>query len=225
MSREETIFGDAWPYSKAKTSLLRSASIVMRENGPRSATLKNIAGKAGVTEPAIFRHFDGVEGVFMSLFSVVELYFNRFAEFYKSDELVGLDRLESAYMSILSTLKSNVDFSYILVQPDPIFRQYAALRDQLAELRARDKASVVECIKEAKSKKQLQAGIDVESFAMSVVGSTMLLLQAWINNVDSFDLMKEGKKLWNGLKVMVADPNATPVVKSKPKAKSAAKKS
>lgn len=223
MSREETIFGDDWPYSKAKTALLRAAALVMREDGPRSATLKNIAGKAGVTEPAIFRHFDGVEGVFMSLFNVVELYFGHFDGLYSSAELVGLDRLEAAYLSILVTLKENEDFSYILVQPDPIFRQYPKLKQRLVELRMRDKASVVDCVKEARSKKQLLPTTDVETLAMSLVGATMILLQAWINDVNGIDLVKEGKKLWNNLKTMAADPNAAPVTKGK--AKPAKKKS
>lgn len=224
MSREETIFGEDWPYSKAKTTLLRASALVMREDGPRSATLKNIAGKAGVTEPAIFRHFDGVEGVFMSLFNVVELYFGYFNGLYASDELVGLDRLEAAYMSILGLLKENEDFSYILVQPDPIFRQYPKLRQRLTELRLRDRASVIDCVKEAKSKKQLLPTTDVETFAVSLVGSTMILLQTWINDVNAFDLLKEGKKLWNNLKTMAADPNAAPVTKAKPKTKPTKKK-
>lgn len=217
MSREETIFGDDWPYSKAKTALLRAAALVMREDGPRSATLKNIAGKAGVTEPAIFRHFDGVEGVFLSLFNVVELYHGHFDGLYDSAELVGIDRLEAAYMEILETLKDNADFSYILVQPDPIFRQYPKLKQRLAELRMRDKASVMDCIKEARLKKQLLPTTDVETFSMSLVGATMILLQTWTNNVDAFDLVKEGKKLWNNLKAMAVDPNAAPASKSKPK--------
>ncbi|OHD79445.1 MAG: hypothetical protein A3J97_12565 [Spirochaetes bacterium RIFOXYC1_FULL_54_7] len=218
MSREETIFGDDWPYSKAKTALLRAAALVMREDGPRSATLKNIAGKAGVTEPAIFRHFDGVEGVFMSLFNVVELYFGHFDGLYSSAELVGLDRLEVAYLAILKILKENEDFSYILVQPDPIFRQYPKLKQRLVELRMRDKAKVVDCIKEAKSKKQLLPTTDVEAFSMSLVGATMILMQTWVNDVNAIDLVKEGKKLWNNLKTMAADPNAAPVTKGKAKA-------
>ena len=154
----------------------------------------------------------------MSLFNVVELYFGHFDGLYTSDELVGIDRLEAAYLSILETLKDNPDFSYILVQPDPIFRQYPKLKQRLAELRMRDKVSVVDCIKEAKSKKQLLPTTDVETFSMSLVGATMILLQAWINDVDAMDLLKEGKKLWNNLKVMAVDPNAAPVTKSKPKA-------
>ena len=121
MSREDTIFGDDWPYSKAKSALLRSAAVVMRERGPLSATPQNIAAKAGVTEPAIFRHFDGVDGVFLSLHTVAELFYGHFAGSFKDDERVGLDRLEAGFERILATLRDNADFAYIIARPDPIF--------------------------------------------------------------------------------------------------------
>ena len=70
----------AWPYSKAKTAVLAAASAVIREEGPRAATLKNIATRAGITEPAIFRHFEGVDGLFGGLFSAYERVYERSAE-------------------------------------------------------------------------------------------------------------------------------------------------
>jgi len=215
MSKEETIFGDDWPYSKAKSSLLRSAAIVMREEGPRAATLKNIAAKAGVTEPAIFRHFDGVDGMFQSLFDVVEMFFDLFQLYYKEAGHVGLDRFENAYFKILAALKENVDFCYLLTQPDAIFRQYPKLRQRLAELKARDKDSVVACIKEAKSKGQLVAGADAETVAMSVVGATLLAINSWVADVGASDIVKEGKRVWNGVRALVSNPDWKPAAKAK----------
>lgn len=214
MSREETIFGDRWPYSKAKSVLLRSASQVMREGGPRAATLKNIAGKAGVTEPAIFRHFDGVDGVFQSLFNVVELFFNEFQSYYRTEGLVGLDRLESAYLKIFSTIKENEDFCYLLVQPGPIFSQYEKFRDRLIDLKARDKQSVIECMKEAKAKGQLLPGVDTGAAAMALTGASLLVLQTWTDNPDSLDPIKEGKKIWSGIRMLIQNPDAPKAVKS-----------
>lgn len=216
MSKEETIFGDDWPYSKAKSALLRSAAIVMREEGPRAATLKNIASKAGVTEPAIFRHFDGVDGLFQSLFDVVELFFDKFQQYYKSAEFAGLERFENAYYQILAVLKDNADFSYLITQPDAIFRQYPKLRQRLADLKARDKDSVVACIKEAKAKGQLVNGADVEAVAMSVVGATILSINAWVMNNDAVDIVKEGRRVWTAVRTLVQNPSYKPPVRVQP---------
>ena len=127
MSKEETIFGDDWPYSKAKSSLLRSAAIVIREQGPRSATLKNVSARAGVTEPAIFRHFDGVDGMFESLHAVASLFYARFEACLAGEEPTGMDRLEAGVGRIFDALADNADFAYIVAKPDPVFRQYPKL--------------------------------------------------------------------------------------------------
>lgn len=204
MSREETIFGERWPFTKAKSSLLRASSQVMREGGPRAATLKNIAAKAGVTEPAIFRHFDGVDGLFESLFKVVELFFDEFQGYYKQDGLYGLDRLEAAYMDIVAGLKANEDFCYLVVHPDPIFSQYPKLKARLKELKERDKVAVMECIKEAKAKGQLLASVEPEAAAFALVGSALLVLQAWVADPKATDPLKACRKLWGDLRAAIA---------------------
>lgn len=211
MGKEKTIFGDAWPYSKAKSALLRSAAIVMREQGPRAATLKNIAGKAGVTEPAIFRHFDGVDGMFQSMFEVVNLFFDLFQGFYASSDHVGLDRLENALMQSMAAMMENPDFCYLITQPDPIFRQYPELRDGLNSLKAKHLDNVVGCIKEAKLHGHLAPTADVNAAAMGVLGAMNLLGHSWASDHEKVDLMKEGKRVWSGLRTLIQHPDFKPV--------------
>jgi len=206
MSKEETIFGDDWPYSKAKSALLRSAAVVMRERGPRSATLKNIAGKAGVTEPAIFRHFDGVDGVFLSLFAVSELFYGKFVEGFKDTEYSGLDRLESSMDKIFAILKDYPDFAYIIAKPDPIYRQYPKLKAMVEKLDASMRAAVLDCLKEAKSAGQLIAAVEQESFATALIGALFQVMYAWLENVGGYDPRKEGKKIINALFALARKP-------------------
>lgn len=206
ISKEETIFGDDWPYSKAKSALLRSAAVVMRERGPRSATLKNIAGKAGVTEPAIFRHFDGVDGVFLSLFAVSELFYGKFVEGFKDTEYSGLDRLEASLDRIFAILKDYPDFAYIIAKPDPIYRQYPKLKSMVEKLDASMRVAVLDCLKEAKSAGQLVVNLEQEPFATALMGALFQVMYAWLENVSGYDPRKEGKKVINALFALARKP-------------------
>lgn len=200
-TKDETIFGDAWPYSKAKTSLLKAASIVIRERGPRAATLKNIAAKAGVTEPAIFRHFDGVDGLFESMFSASELFRRRFVQFFAEGGLSGLPNLESAVLSCLQTAKDHPEYASVMANPNQIFRQYQELVPKLEETDAALIQAAIRCFKEAKASGQLVAGADPESLATIAIGTLSHTLQLWSRNVDGYDPVKEGKK---SIKLLVA---------------------
>ncbi|PKL25007.1 MAG: hypothetical protein CVV47_06900 [Spirochaetae bacterium HGW-Spirochaetae-3] len=217
MSREETVFGDDWPYSKAKSALLRSAAVVMREQGPRSATLKNIAGNAGVTEPAIFRHFDGVDGVFQSLYTVTELFYGRFVAGFKDGEGKGLDRLESGVEKVFSILRDHPEFAYIIAKPDPVFRQSPKLKTKVAELNAALRAAIVDCLKEAKSAGQLVAGFELDPFATVSVGALFQIMYSWLEDVDGYDPRKDGKKTFNALCALARKPGEEPKA-AKPRA-------
>lgn len=222
MSREETIFGDDWPYSKAKSTLLRSAAIVIREKGPRSATLKNVAGLAGVTEPAIFRHFDGVDGVFQSMFVISELFYGKFVSYFDDRESTGLDRLDAATEKIFATLRDNPDFAYLIAKPDPVFRQYEKLRDKISGMDARLRAAVVDCLKEARSAGQLITAAEVEALATATLGVLFQVMYSWLEDVDGCDPRKEGRKAMALLFALCRKPGTeTKAPKPKPSRKKA----
>ncbi len=221
MSREETIFGDDWPYSKAKSALLRSAAVVIREQGPRSATLKNIAGNAGVTEPAIFRHFDGVDGVFQSLHAVAELFYGRFVASIRTGEGIGLDRLEAGVETMFAILKDHPEFAYIIAKPDPVFRQSPKLKTKVAELNAALRAAIADCLKEARAAGQLVQDVELEPFATAATGALFQVMYAWLEDVEGYDPRKDGKKVFAGICALARKPGAEPKA-VKPRAAKAA---
>lgn len=224
MNREDTIFGDDWPYSKAKSSILRSAASVMLETGPRSATLKNIASKAEVTEPAIFRHFEGVDGVFKALFNVVKLYYAKMAAQFEDDEYKGLDRLKLGTDRMTELMTQNASFAYILARPDPVFRQYEELHAGVAESDAVLKAAVASCVREAKSKGQLNAGVDVDTMIGAFVGIMFQSLFAWVENINGYDLQKEMRKNVQALAAFIRKPGTeVKIIKQKAAPKPAVK--
>lgn len=223
MSKEETIFGDDWPYSKAKSSLLRSASVVIREQGPRSATLKNIAGRAGVTEPAIFRHFDGVDGMFEALHAVSSLFYARFAASLAGDEPSGMDRLEAGVGRIFESLAANADYAYVVAMPDPVFRQYPKLKEKVAEMSAALGAGFADCTKAAKSDGSLRPGADPAALAAAALGLFYQILYAWLEDVDGYGLGKDGMKAFRAFLSIARNPDQPAPADSKAATKAPAK--
>ncbi|HOZ72236.1 MAG TPA: TetR/AcrR family transcriptional regulator [Spirochaetales bacterium] len=226
MSKEETIFGDDWPYSKAKSSLLRSAAIVIREQGPRSATLKNISGRAGVTEPAIFRHFDGVDGMFESLHAVAALFYARFTACLEGDEPTGMDRLEAGVSRIFDSLAANADFAYVVAKPDPIFRQYPRLKEKDAGMYASLAEAFTDCFKSAKADGSLLPGADPSALASAALGLFYQVLYAWVDDVEGYSLHRDGMKAFRAYLAIARNPGraASSGAKAPAKTKGAAKK-
>jgi AcrR family transcriptional regulator len=221
MTPEIMSFDPSWPYSKAKTAVLSAASAVVREEGPRAATLKNIATRAGITEPAIFRHFDGVDGLFGGLFSVYERLYGRSSEAY-SGEGRGLEKLRAASFAVVDTIAASRDFAYILVYARHVFRGYPELKAQVAANDAKDQERVLACINEGIKAGEVRTDIDPVSAAVSLIGGIYVTTVMWIESGFGFDLRVIYGDRWDDFERMVASkPSKSREVKAAVRERSA----
>lgn len=178
---------EEWPYSKAKTAVLSAASGVIRERGPRSATLKNIANRVGITEPAIFRHFDGVDGLFTGLFNTVELIYTWIGKGY-DDQLTGWERLKAAMIARIDLLADSRDLAYVVLYARQVFGGYPDLRERLNELDAADQANFLEGIRDAQERKDVRDDISAETLSTAFYGMATVSIASWIRSGFSFDV-------------------------------------
>jgi AcrR family transcriptional regulator len=199
-----------WPYTKAKTAVLTAAAAVIREEGPRAATLKNIASRAGITEPAIFRHFDGVDGLFSGLFDVFERIYQRFDQAYRA-EGKGLGRLRAATRSIVDSLAASQDFAYILIHARQVFREYPEFRERISELNAKDYKNAMSCIEEGVKAGEIRSDVDPATIAISLVGGIYTIAILWIESGYAFDLRQVCGERWDDVERLVsAKPSSRP---------------
>jgi AcrR family transcriptional regulator len=175
------------PYTDAKKAVLLAAAWVIRERGPRSATLKNIANRVKITEPAIFRHFEGVVGLFTELFHTVERIYARINQGFDA-ELSGWERLKPAMISMVDILADGNDLAYIILYARQVFGGYPDLRERLGELEAESQGRVLACIQESIERKEMRNDISPETVAAMLSGMANSTVAQWIVSGFSFDL-------------------------------------
>jgi len=203
MTPEIFITDPSWPYSKAKTAVLTAASAVIREDGPRAATLKNIATRAGITEPAIFRHFEGVDGLFDGLFSAYERVYERSAKAF-TVEGKGLSKLKEASLTLVENIAASHDFAYVLLFARHIFRGYPELKARVTANDAKDQAAVLACVNEGIKAGDIRSDIDPVSTASSLIGAIYVTAVLWIESGFGFDLKATFADRWDDFERMVA---------------------
>jgi AcrR family transcriptional regulator len=193
----------SWPYSKAKTAVLSAASAVLREEGPRASTLKNIANKAGITEPAIFRHFEGVDGLFAGLFSVYERIHERSASAF-SAEGKGLAKLRDASFALVGDIAASQDFAYVLLNARHIFREYPEFKAKIAENDSDDQGRFLACVNEGIKAGEVRSDMDPVSAAVLLIGSIFGTAEIWIESGFDFDLREIFGDRWDDFERMVS---------------------
>lgn len=187
MSSDQLLAADDWPYSKAKTAVLVAAASVIREMGPRSATLKNIAHRAGITEPAIFRHFDGVDGLFAGLFSILERFYAKVEEIYNATPPGMAGYLDST-VAILRLLSSNKDFAYLIFHAFQVFSGYEDLKAKTKELRKHDQRFGMAGLSQALERGELKPSLALETVGLGFMGIIHMSTLTWLYSEVSYDL-------------------------------------
>ncbi|MBP7095040.1 MAG: TetR/AcrR family transcriptional regulator [Spirochaetia bacterium] len=193
----------AWPYTKAKTALIRAAALVMSELGPRAATLKNVATRAGVTEPAIFRHFPGVDGIFAALCDTLELFHDRFDELL-AETPSGLRRFEHGIRGAFAILAASPDYAYLVLHADSVFREYPELMRRVAARRGRVLEAVEAAFEEARASGELKEGIESAHAAHLACGSFAFAALRWLDHAPSGDPLASADAVWTTLRKLLS---------------------
>ncbi len=196
------------PFSKAKSAVVRAASQAIREDGPRAATLKNVARRASITEPAIFRHFDGVEGLFAGLYHVAEAVSLQFENSF-DETLPPLHRLGRALRARIGELAADPDLAYLVAHPYEVFGSYAELRARVDVRAARERELAAACLAEARETGVFKAELSLETAEALIVGASWHLISQWAGVNGEFDLLSRFDTMWAEFLRMAA-PHAAP---------------
>lgn len=174
-------------YLKRRERLLISAIRLLDEAGLSGLTTRELAKREGISEPAVYRHFDGKTEVLLAIL-------DRFAEFdgimantvreNGMDPLVAIYHVSEAYAAYYAGYPeiSNVMFSLDFWKYDPVLEQRMqaifASRHELYRM----------LVEEAVRTGALSATTDVTALTDLVSGLVGLAVQQWKMSGQAYDL-------------------------------------
>jgi len=192
-----------WPYTKAKTALIRAAALVMSERGPRAATLKNVATRAGVTEPAIFRHFPGVDGIFVALCDTLELFHDRF-DALLAEKPSGLARFEHGVRGAVAIISASPEYAYLVLHAESVFREYPELMRRVTDRRQRAMEAAEAAFEEARAAGELKEGLESAHAAHLACGGFAFAALRWLEHAPFDDLVASVEAVWATLRKLLS---------------------
>lgn len=184
-----------------REQIVAQAVELMASGGIQSVTLKNLAAAIGVSEPALYRHFENKQAILLGILDAFEavscavlshldpssaalgqlrlFVFDRFARFQASPSLGRLMFAEAAF------------------EFDP------QLSARLLQIMHRHRDVLLRVIEEGQSRHELRSDIAAKELFRIVIGATRLIIQQWILSGQRFDLVSEGESLWNALEQLL----------------------
>ncbi len=188
--------------TERQKEIISSALEIISEAGIQGFTIKSLAAKIGISEPAIYRHYnskiailiailddfksrsyimfsDAAQGSESSIHKIVMLFENHFREFAEMPTL------------------SSVIFS------EEIFRNDESLKLMIGDVIQQNHAILMQIITKGQQNGEIRVDIEAQQLSVMIMGSLRLFIKKWQLLDYSFDLQKEGAKIIQMIKLLI----------------------
>ncbi|KXB07436.1 hypothetical protein AKJ51_01235 [candidate division MSBL1 archaeon SCGC-AAA382A20] len=172
--------------------ILKTALRIIHERGYKDLTVRNIADRIEISEPAIYRHFDNKEEIIRNLAKMVfeENYLVLDREEYEN----SYELLREILHRQFERLEENPYITAVLFQSE-IFREYPEVERLFIEHRREKKDYLEKIVKKGQEKGHFSNDVDAETFALLFMGGVRMSALEWRNEEFSYSLTEEAGRI------------------------------
>jgi len=188
--------------TERQQEILEHAITIISEKGIQGLTMKNLSKRLGISEPAIYRHYDNKIEILLSL---LDYFTNSTSGIFNDQSLSHLDaveRLKIIFNKHIEALEHTPALVAVIFSEE-IFRNEAILSNKVKLIMERNAASIAAIIEEGKQKGELDLSIDTQQLTTIFMGSLRLLVKRWQMCNFDFNLKQEGDALFGTLNQLV----------------------
>ena len=180
--------------TERQKEIVEASLELIARKGIQGLTIKNLAKTIGISEPAIYRHFESKTAILMSLL-------NNFIEMARflsglmdTSEGTAVEKIGFMFTKMLRLFSENPPMVSVIFSEE-IFKNDELLKNRIVEILNLHTQTIEKIILKGKLEKNVRADIDVESLTLLAMGSLRLLVKKWDLNQGNFNLNTEGDKL------------------------------
>jgi AcrR family transcriptional regulator len=178
-----------------QNEIVDTALELIADHGIQKLTIKNIARGIGVTEPAIYRHFNGKSAI---LSSVLDSFEEISKSVLESDKIVDsspLESIEAFLVDRYDRFSKNSKLAKVMFSEE-LFLGDAELSARMLRIMHSHKERMHGVITHGQKSREIRGDIDSLSIFRTIFGAMRLLVKQWCLSGCAFDLKEEGVRLW-----------------------------
>ena len=176
---------------------------IISKKGIQNLTIKNLSKKIGFSEPAIYRHFESKMEILLTILSMFENKMRKFNTLINSDKNSSLKQLNSIYKNHFSNFSKNPVLASVIFSEE-IFQDDKRLSEKIYSIMDFNFEFILSIIKSGQRNGEIRLDIGAEQLVLIIMGSLRLIVKKWTLSDHSFNLKKDGEKLWKSINTMLS---------------------
>lgn len=190
-------------YTQRQQEIIDTAIAIIAEGGVQDLTVKNIAGRIGISEPALYRHFE-------NKLAILEAIMDHFSTWSRStmDEIAGsslspVNKVRELFRRYTQYFSSSPATSAVLFSEE-IFRYESSLASSMMSIMTNAEKTIRSIVEDGVSRSAFRRDVPVEHLILTILGALRLLVTRWRMQLYRFNLDEEGLRTAESIIAMIS---------------------
>ena len=175
---------------------------IIAEKGIQQLTMKNISKSMGISEPAIYRHFDDKMNILLTILSHFEKNSYLISSKIISNITSAIKQIESFFTNHFKQFAANPALAAVIFSEE-IFQNDKRLAEQVTTIMQLNQNMIIKIIETGQQNNEIRKDIPKDQLSLIIMGALRLIVAKWRLSKYSFDLEQEGGKLWNSIEKII----------------------
>ncbi len=193
-------------FNERQLQIINSAIMLIGEQGIQGLTIKNLSKEVGITESAIYRHFDCKTGILIAVLSFLKDNIVKKYSDVLNKNISSLDKLKKLISKHLEIF-SDSPYLTIVLFSDGMYKNEPELTKQVLSIMQFVKTSFMMVLDEGKKNNSIRKDISSEHLAFVIMGSIRLTVNQWGLMDYSYSLNSKYNELWSTIHKIIMPIN------------------
>ena len=188
--------------TERQTQILVASMELIANKGIQGFTIKNLSKAIGISEPAIYRHFDSKTAILIAILDNFKEMVGMMSALFTNSSTTAISKIELMFSKMLEIFTERPEIISVIFSEE-IFKNDIILKNKIIEIQNLHQSNIESVIEKGQADKNVRDDIDKSILALTFMGSFRLLLKRWDLNSNNFNLKSEGEKLINSFKLFI----------------------
>jgi TetR/AcrR family transcriptional regulator, fatty acid metabolism regulator protein len=182
--------------------ILDAALDLIDQKGIQGLTIKNLSKKIGISEPAIYRHYENKIEILLTILDLFKDSTGRIFEEEIQNDFGAIEKIEHLFSRHFSKFAENPSLISVIFSEE-IFRSEPVLIKKIAEVINKNSLILRKIIIFGQKKGEIREDLEASHIAIIIMGSLRLFVKQWQFSGYNFNLKNEGQRLIDSIKLLI----------------------
>ncbi len=189
--------------SERQEQIIDKSICLIADKGIQGFTIKNLSKAIGISEPAIYRHFDSKTHILLTILDNFKEMANMLSNMMADNPMTAIEKISFMFKNMVDMFTETPALVSVIFSEE-IFKNEEVLKNKIIEILNTNETTVENIMLKGQENHEIRTDISEKSLALMTMGSLRLMVKRWSLGNYNFNLKEEGTILIASIKAILS---------------------